>query len=239
MASSKLSGTVFVVDDEAPVRRALARLLLSAGYTVETFASAREFLDRQPGGAGCLLLDMSMPGLSGLELQQALQAVAPPPPIIFLTGHGDVTSSVRAMKGGAVDFLTKPVCERDLLPAIALAMERGQAAQARHAEWLALRQRADTLTVRELEVMRLVVRGWLNKQVAIELGTVEKTIKVHRARLIEKMGVSSLAELVRAAEKLGMFSQEATGPGSERNAPTANRQPPRKFPTASARLLRT
>jgi FixJ family two-component response regulator len=215
MARGELNWTVFVVDDDASVRKALARLLASAGYAVETFASAREFLDRghHQDTPGCVVLDVSMPGLSGLELQQELMAFTPPLPIIFITGHGDIPTSVRAMKGGAVDFLTKPVNDQDLLSVIKLAMVRNVAARERITELRELQRRADTLTPREREVMALVVRGRLNKQVAAELGTVEKTIKVHRARVIEKMGVESLSELVRMAEKLGMFSHE-TGSGT-------------------------
>jgi FixJ family two-component response regulator len=214
MARGEFNWTVFVVDDDASVRKALARLLASAGYAVETFASAREFLDRghHQDTPGCVVLDVSMPGLSGLDLQKELLAFTPPLPIIFITGHGDIPTSVRAMKGGAVDFLTKPVNDRDLLSVIKLAMARNVEARQRNTELRELQRRADTLTPREREVMTLVVRGRLNKQAAAELGTVEKTIKVHRARVIQKMGVESLAELVRTAEKLGMFSGE-TRPG--------------------------
>jgi FixJ family two-component response regulator len=210
MARVKHDATVFVVDDDASVRKALARLLVSAGYAVETFASAREFLDvsRRQDFPGCVVLDIRMPGLSGLDLQQELKAFSPPLPVIFITGHGDVTSSVRAMKEGAVDFLTKPVDERDLLSVVGQAVARNAEARRHHAELQELQRRAATLTPREREVMDLIVHGLLNKQVAAALGTVEKTIKVHRARVIEKMGVSSLADLVRDAEKLGMFSGE-------------------------------
>lgn len=219
MARGELNWTVFVVDDDASVRKALARLLASAGYAVETFASAREFLDRShhQNTPGCVVLDVSMPGLSGLDLQQKLMAFKPPLPIIFIRGHGDIPTSVRAMKGGAVDFLTKPVNDRDLLSVIKLAMARNVEARERNTELRELQRRADSLTPREREVMALVVRGQLNKQVAAELGTTEKTIKVHRARVIQKMGVESLAELVRMAEKLGMFSSE-TRAGTPRPA---------------------
>lgn len=225
MARAELTATVFVVDDDASVRKALARLLASAGYAVETFASAREFLDRghQHDTPACLVLDMRMPGVTGLELQQELKALAPPLPIIFLSGHGDVPSSVSAMKGGAVDFLTKPVNDRNLLSVVGQAIARNIEARERYAELRELQRRAGTLTPRELEVMGLVVRGWLNKEVAAELGTVEKTVKVHRARVIEKMGVDSLAELVRDAEKLGMFSPE---PGAHRARPRPGIQLP-------------
>jgi FixJ family two-component response regulator len=229
MARGELNWTVFVVDDDASVRKALARLLASAGYAVETFASAREFLDRghHQDTPGCVVLDVSMPGLSGLDLQQELKAFTPPLPIIFITGHGTIPTSVRAMKGGAVDFLTKPVNDRELLSIIKLAMARNVEARERDTELRELQRRADTLTPREREVMVLVVRGRLNKQVAAELGTVEKTIKVHRARVIEKMGVESLAELVRMAEKLGMFSPEI---GTNAAHPAAATAPhPRPF----------
>jgi FixJ family two-component response regulator len=229
MARGELNWTVFVVDDDASVRKSLARLLVSAGYAVETFASAREFLDRghHQDTPGCIVLDISMPGLSGFDLQQELMAFTPPLPIIFITGHGDIPTSVRAMKGGAVDFLTKPVDDRDLLSVVRQAIARSVEVRRHHTELRELQRRADTLTHRELEVMALVVRGRLNKQVAAELGTAEKTIKVHRARVIEKMGVDSLAELVRMAEKLGMFSPEArTGTGPSVSA-IAMPPPPR------------
>jgi FixJ family two-component response regulator len=207
MARAKPNSTVFVVDDDASIRKALARLMASAGYAVETFASAREFLDRghHQDIPGCVVLDIRMPGLNGLDLQQELKRFTPPLPIIFITGHGDVPTSVRAMKDGAVDFLTKPVDDRDLLSVVAQAIARNVEARVRCAELRELQQHAASLTPREREVMLLVVRGFLNKQVAAELGTAEKTIKVHRARVIEKMEVESLADLVRAAEKLGMF----------------------------------
>lgn len=228
MARAELHSTVFVVDDDASVRKALTRLMASAGYAVDTFASARDFLEHghYQDTPGCVVLDIRMPGLSGLDLQQELKACTPPLPIIFITGHGDVPTSVRAMKDGAVDFLTKPVDDRDLLSVVAQAVARNLAARAQHAALRELQRRAETLTPREREVMVLVVRGLLNKQVAAELGTVEKTIKVHRARVLQKMGVESLAELVRAAEKLGMFS---TPTGSTAVHPASvTTQPPRR-----------
>jgi FixJ family two-component response regulator len=228
VARSEPNSTVFVVDDDASVRKALARLMASAGYAVKTFASAREFLDRgdHQDAPGCVVLDVSMPGLSGLDLQQELMAFSPPLPIIFITGHGDIPTSVRAMKGGAVDFLTKPVDGRDLLSVVRQAMARNVEARKQHTELRELQRRADTLTPREREVLALVVRGRLNKQVAAELGTVEKTIKVHRARVIEKMGVASLAELVRIAEKLGMFPGEARAGTAPPVSATALPAPP-------------
>jgi FixJ family two-component response regulator len=228
MARVETNSTVFVVDDDPSVRKALARLMKSAGYAVETFASAREFLDsgRYQSAPGCVVLDIRMPGLSGLDLQQELKRFAFAPSIIFITGHGDVSTSVRAMKDGAVDFLTKPVNDRDLLCAVEQAVARNAEVRLRQAELWELQRRADTLTPREREVMALVVRGFLNKQVAAVLGTVEKTIKVHRARVIEKMGVESLAELVRAAEKLGMFAKEpgAIPPGAPAELPRSPAQ---------------
>jgi FixJ family two-component response regulator len=201
------SSTVFIVDDDASVRRALTRLIKSAGYPVQAFASARDFLeywranDQNPS---CLVLDVRMPGLSGLDLQHELQAANTLLPIIFITGHGDIPMSVKAMKEGAVDFLPKPVTEKDLLRAIDQALARASHDHAERLEFEEIQSRLTRLTPREREVMTLVVRGLLNKQIAFELGTVEKTVKVHRARVIQKMKVQSLAELVRLAEKVGI-----------------------------------
>ncbi|HTY86122.1 MAG TPA: response regulator [Candidatus Acidoferrum sp.] len=222
MARAETKATVFVVDDDPSVRKSLARLMKSAGYAVETFTSAREFLDHAhyQDAAGCLLLDVQLPGLNGLDLQQELKQFAFAPSVIFITGHGDVPTSVRAMKDGAVDFLTKPVNDDDLLWAVRQAIARNTESRQREAELIELRRRVDTLTSREREVMALIVRGFMNKQVAAMLGTVEKTIKVHRGRVIEKMEVQSLAELVRAAEKLGLFS-DANESGSARPTATA------------------
>jgi RNA polymerase sigma factor (sigma-70 family) len=199
--------TVFLVDDDASVRRALTRLVKSAGYEVQAFASARDFLEHwTAGGDGpaCLVLDVRMPGLSGLDLQQELEAANALLPIIFITGHGDIPMSVKAMKHGAVDFLPKPVKDKVLLGAIEQALERAERERSAHNELDDIRRRLETLTPRELEVLRLVITGMLNKQIAHRLGTVEKTIKVHRARVMEKMQVRSLAELVRLAERAGI-----------------------------------
>ncbi|HSE87150.1 MAG TPA: response regulator [Candidatus Binatia bacterium] len=198
--------TVFLVDDDASVRRALARLIKSAGYQVQTFISAREFLDSMPVGAGpaCLVLDVRMPGLSGIDLQRELKLMNLILPIIFITGHGDIPMTVKALKAGAVDFLPKPVRDLDLLPAIEQALARARREGAERGELEDIQRRIDTLTAREREVMNLVVKGWLNKQIAVELGTVEKTIKVHRARVMDKMQVESLADLVRTAEHAGI-----------------------------------
>ena len=202
--------TVFLVDDDSSVRRALARLIRAAGYKVEAFASAQQFFQSTPETAGvaCLVLDVRMPGLNGLELQEALQAANVAIPIIFITGHGDIPMSVQAMKAGAVDFLPKPVREEALLPAIEQALARAARQCAEAAELVDIQRRWESLTPREREVMELVVTGMLNKQIAYELGTVEKTIKVHRSRVMEKMEVNSLAELVRLAEKLGRPAQQ-------------------------------
>lgn len=200
------SRTVFLVDDDASVRRALTRLIKSAGYAPQAFASARDFLDYWrvgDGGPACLVLDVRMPGLSGLDLQRELQAAHTLLPIIFITGHGDIPMSVKAMKQGAVDFLPKPVKDKVLLQAIEQALARADRDHEGRLELEGIQRRLESLTPRELEVMAWVVRGLLNKQIAFELGTVEKTVKVHRARVMEKMEVRSLADLVRIAERVG------------------------------------
>lgn len=194
--------TVFVVDDDPSVLKGLRRLLVAAGLNVETFGSPQEFLERpEVTGLGCLVLDVAMPGLNGMELQEALDARGSLLPIIFLTGHGDIPMSVRAIKRGAVDFLTKPVDDEDLLAAIRNAFDKGRALRQARAEMADIERRMATLTPREREVLAHMVSGRLNKQIAADLGTVEKTIKVHRARVMEKMQVRSLAELVRLAER--------------------------------------
>ena len=195
--------SVFIVDDDAAVRKSLVRLLHSAGYRSETFASAEEFLDRWEGdpAPGCVLLDIQMPGLDGLQLQQKLQTSDLSIPIIFVTGHGDIPMSVKAMKAGAVDFLSKPFRDNNLLEAVQQAILRDRRQRAERADREAVQKRYETLTSREREVMALVVRGLMNKQISSELGASEKTIKIHRGRVMEKMRVQSVAELVRAAEK--------------------------------------
>ena len=202
------SSKVFLVDDDDSVRRGLGRLIKSGGYEVQTFVSARRFLDSGDfkKGPACLVLDVRMPGLNGLDLQRELQAAHAILPIIFITGHGDIPTTVSAMKAGAVDFLPKPVKDVVLLRAIEQALARAVRDRAERDALEAQSQRLNTLTPREREVMALVVSGLLNKQIAFELGTVEKTIKVHRARVMQKMGVNSLAELVRLAERSGIYN---------------------------------
>ncbi len=199
-----ISPIVFVVDDDPDVLKSLARVLRSAGLAVATFSSPSGFLEQHnPRAAGCVVLDVAMPGLNGLELQQALTAKGSAIPIIFLTGRGDIPMSVQAMKGGAVDFLTKPIHDEDLLKAVHTALEKDRIERQSRAELDEIQERLATLTPREREVLTHVVSGQLNKQIANDLGTVEKTIKVHRARVMEKMKVNSVAELVRLTERLG------------------------------------
>jgi len=191
-------GCVSVVDDDALVLRSLGRLLQSAGYAVQTFSSAEDFLVYPDGGApGCIVVDLSMPDFSGLELQQALVKKHDRRPVVFISGRGTVATSVDAMKAGAVDFLTKPIDETTLLGAVRAAIEKDRAAREARAARVAIEDRLATLTPREHDVLQLVVAGRLNKQIGAELGTAEKTVKVHRARMMRKMQVDSLADLVR------------------------------------------
>ena len=197
--------TVFIVDDDAAVLKGLTRLLRSARFNVQAFGSPQEFLAQcDPRAPGCLVLDLAMPGLNGLELQAALTAKGSAIPIIFLTGHGDIPTSVQAMKRGALDFLTKPVNDGDLLKAVQVALEKDHSARQTRAELDDIQARLDSLTPREREVLTHVVSGQLNKETAADLGTAEKTIKLHRARVMEKMKVESLAALVRLAERVGL-----------------------------------
>jgi FixJ family two-component response regulator len=197
---------IFVVDDDPSVRTGLGRLLEAAGYAAETFASAREFLARAPyAGPCCLVLDVRMPGLSGLELQEALATTGRQMSIVFISGHSDVSMSVRAMKAGAVDFLAKPFDVEELLTAIQRAVAKALQALAEEARVAEIRQRVGMLTPRETEVFALVVTGMLNKQIAAQLGVGEKMVKVHRARVMAKMRAGSVAELVRLADRVGVI----------------------------------
>jgi FixJ family two-component response regulator len=198
---------VFVIDDDASMRSAISRLLAAVGIDVRTFTSAQEFLSTKLADVpGCLVLDVRLPGLSGLDLQKEMVARGIHYPIIFVTGHGDIPMSVQAMKAGAVEFLTKPFRDQDLLDAITQAIARAVAARTHLAELDELQKRFDLLTPRETEVMTLVVTGMLNKQIAVSLGASEKTIKVHRGHVMHKMQADSLADLVRMSEKLGIES---------------------------------
>jgi FixJ family two-component response regulator len=202
--------TIFLVDDDSGVLKALSRLLRARGYEVEPFTSPQAFLAGHDASIpGCAVLDVSMPGLDGLELQQALTAAGSQRPVIFLTGEGDIPTSVRAVRAGAIDFLTKPVNDGDLLAAIARAENADTAARSANAELDSINARFALLTPREREVMTHVIAGRLNKQIAGDLGTVEKTIKVHRGRVMEKLGVRSVAELVRLADKAGISRSRA------------------------------
>jgi FixJ family two-component response regulator len=200
--------TIFIVDDDASVLKALSRLLRARGYDVRAHASPFEFLaNHDPAIPGCALLDVSMPGLDGLGLQEALASADTQRPIIFLTGKGSIPMSVRAMRAGAIDFLTKPVNDRALLDAIVRAEEQDKRSRQVHAELTSIHTKVAALTPRERQVFSHVVAGRLNKQIAADLGTVEKTIKVHRSRMMEKLGVRTVADLVRLAEKVGLSWQ--------------------------------
>jgi FixJ family two-component response regulator len=195
---------VFVVDDDRRVREALSRLMVSAGLAVVTFATAAEFLEcEKPDAPACLVLDLQLPDVGGLELQQQLTG-GDAPPIVFLTGHGDIPSTVRAMKAGAVEFLSKPVGDQDLLRAVESAIELDRAARQKRSELAGLRERYALLTSREREVLPFVIAGFANKQAAGDLGIAENTIAVHRGQIMRKMGSRSLAELVRMADRLGI-----------------------------------
>jgi FixJ family two-component response regulator len=215
------TATVFLVDDDLSILRALTRLLRVGGHQVSAFRSPRDFLAQHDAAVpGCVVLDLAMPGLNGLELQAALAAAGSQRPIVFISGHGDVPSSVRAMKAGAVDFLTKPVSQENLLAAIQRAIECDRVMRQTRAELQAIDERLNRLTPREREVFQHVVAGQLNKQIAVDLGTVEKTVKVHRSRVMEKMGVRSLADLVRIAERIGLATITAHS-GSHPRPPNA------------------
>lgn len=202
---SEAEPTVFVVDDDTSVRKALERLFKSVGLIAETFGSAEEFLARgTQSAAGCLVLDVRMSGLSGLELQEELEAIGGDMPIVFITGHGNVPMSVKAMKGGAIDFIEKPFDDQVLLDAVHRAIERDRSMRLERAEIAEIQKHVESLTPREREVFAQVVSGKLNKQIAFALDISEKTVKVHRARVMEKMEAKSLAALVRLAERVSI-----------------------------------
>jgi FixJ family two-component response regulator len=207
---SERDAIVFVVDDDAPMRESLKNLIRSVGLRVELFASAQEFLrSKHPDLPSCLVLDVRLPGLSGLDLQKQTGDVGIEIPIVFITGHGDIPMSVRAMKAGAVEFLTKPFRDQDLLDAIEQALEGDRIARDQRAALEELRSRFALLTSREREVMKGVVAGLLNKQIGAELGTSETTVKIHRHQVMEKMGARSLPELVRMVDRLGILVQKS------------------------------
>jgi FixJ family two-component response regulator len=202
--------TVFIVDDDAHMRESLRNLVRSVGLRAELFASAQEFLQsRHSNAPSCLVLDVRMPGLSGLDLQRQTAEAGLEIPIIFITGHGDIPMTVRAMKAGAVEFLTKPFRDQDLLDAIQQALKRSRKVREQQAATEELRRRFALLTSREREVMERVVAGLLNKQIGADLGTSETTVKIHRHQVMEKMGAGSLAELVRMADRLGIPVQKS------------------------------
>jgi FixJ family two-component response regulator len=201
--------TVFIIDDDPSVRKSLSRLVRSLGFGSESFASAEEFLGRERyDGVGCIVLDVRMPGLSGMELQDELVKGEFSMPIIFITGHGDIPMSVQAMKKGAVDFLPKPFDDDELLEAVQKAIEKDREAKAERSATRDILTRIERLTTRECEILRYVITGMLNKQIAFKLDIAEKTVKVHRGRIMEKLGAHSVAELVRLAEKAGIESVE-------------------------------
>lgn len=205
------SGVVFVIDDDASLRRAIRRVLGSVGLQVELFGSAHEFLAAsRPDVPSCVVLDVRLPGMSGLDLQRELTSAGIHIPIIFITSYGDIPMSVRAMKAGAVEFLTKPFRDQDLLDAIQLALKRDRLRRKSQADLQLLRERFQSLTPREREILPLVVSGLLNKQIAASIGTSEATVKVHRSQLTRKMGAQSLADLVRMAERIGIRTKKSS-----------------------------
>jgi FixJ family two-component response regulator len=208
---SNTHSTVFVVDDDRSVREGLVDLISSVGMNVKAFASAEEFLQhKKPDAPACLVLDVRLPGPSGLDLQRQLGGSEQPLPIIFITGHGDIPMCVRAMKEGAVEFLTKPFRDQDLLDAIQQALNSDRTAREQRAKTVELRRRYESLTPREREVMRLVVRGSLNKQIASELGASEVTIKMHRGQVMHKMRAESVVELLRMAEAISLIAADSS-----------------------------
>lgn len=206
---STIDPIVFVIDDDASMRRALSYLLQSAGYKVETHSSAEEFLRREHyDGVGCIILDVRMPGLSGMDLQEKLMGSDYTMPIIFLTGHGKLSMGVEAMKKGAIDFLTKPCDDEQLLGAVHSAIEKDKQARGSYKEKQEIRGRIELLTPRENEILRYVISGMLNKQIALKLGIAEQTVKIHRGRIMEKLCAESVADLVRLAGKAGVEPSE-------------------------------
>jgi FixJ family two-component response regulator len=204
------SPIVYIVDDDPSVRRSLARLIRSEGFRVETFAQAQDFLNQKEClDVNCLILDVNLPGLSGLDLQKELSSKGYAMPIVFITGYGTIPMTVQAMKGGAVEFLEKPIDHQVLMNAIHQAIEKDRQMKRQYMERKEIQKRLASLTPREREVLPLVVSGMLNKQIAFKLGTTEKTIKVHRARIMKKMGADSLADLVRLAQKGGIDFQKS------------------------------
>ena len=200
-----LETIIFIIDDDDSVRKSLSRLLRVSGFNVETYESSEQFLAREPYyGIGCIILDISMPGLSGMELHDELIRVGYDLPIVFITGHGDIPMSVRAMKKGAVDFLLKPFDEEELLQAVGRAIEADRKAKSEQTERRRIMKLIEDLTPREREVMPCILGGMLNKQIAFTLGISEKTVKIHRGRIMEKLGAHSVAELIHLAEKAGI-----------------------------------
>jgi len=206
------SGTVYIVDDDESFLKSVSRLLRAAGYSVQAFASAKKFLEQlAPGMSGCVLADLQMPGLNGLELQAALAKSASPMPVVFLSAQGDIPTTVKAMRGGAEDFLTKLDPKEKLLDAIRRALARGARESKARGHLRELRERFATLTPRELEVLKHVVRGQLNKQIADDLGINERTVKLHRTNLTRRLNVKSVAELTRLTEEAGLFGDGTAG----------------------------